>query len=73
MGIYFSYWGILSSDGIPLRGCRLFFFFFPVFSTAFLVFQWPTQREGNTGFRWYSSPKSVSNHNSLPWLPATDS
>ncbi len=20
----------------------------------------------------YSSPKSVSNHNSLPWLPATD-
>ncbi len=27
---------------------------------------------GEGGFN-YSSPKSVSNHNSLPWLPATDS
>ncbi len=46
-------WAIPSSDGIPLRGCRLFFFFFRFFPPPFLVFQWPTQREGNTGFRWY--------------------
>ncbi len=46
-------WGIPSSDGIPLRGCRLFFFFFFSVFPPFLVFQWPTQREGNTGFRWY--------------------
>ena len=28
-------WGIPSPDGIPLRGCRLFFFFFPFFSATF--------------------------------------
>ncbi len=37
----------------PLKGLPTFFFFFPFFPPPFLVFQWPIQREGNTGFWWY--------------------
>ncbi len=46
------YWGIPSPDGIPLRGCRLFFFF-SVFFRRHSGVSGATQREANTGFGWY--------------------
>ncbi len=48
---FITHWGIPSSDGIPLRGCRLFFFFVVFFfsSAALLV---AVCCEENNGLGW---------------------